>query len=358
MGDSQSHVQAESPRNTKPRRWRGRGFCKPSQLQLQGGRQRQRQCRMQEKSTRSPRRSATVRQRGSFAASFRPATSSDKTTRDWRARIVEGLVREQPSPAALGRSCRSTPRYQKRSWWLDTSTTAQSRRAVKRWHGCAQDLWNRNVEIAAWVALGTAQAHVGAKHGLTRQRVGQIVQEFPWVRQAVRDRLRSLDENNGKEGGKCQSSSRGWMGSGSEDLESECGSSGEFRPLERPERTRWRRVCASRGPGDRRRHRRRGCGGRLAALVLASLAAAGGFPHPERGGKCQFSPTRKGGESASSAPPGKGGKVPSLALAEISRRWRLRGGAVWRQRGFAFLRPIPPPKLEAPRQYQAQRGLF
>ena len=358
MGDSQGHVQAKSPRNTKPRQWRGRGFCKPSQLALQGGRQRQRQCRMQEKSTRSPRRSATVRQRGSFAASFRPATSSDKTTRDWRARIVEGLVREQPSPVALGRSCRSTPRYQKRSWWLDTSTTAQSRRAVKRWHGCAQDLWNRNVEIAAWVALGAAQAHVGAKHGLTRQRVGQIVQEFPWVRQAVRDRLRSLDENHGKEGGKCQSSSRGWMGSESEDLESEGGCSGEFRPLSRPERTRWRRVCASRGPGDRRRRRRRGCGGRLAALVLESLASASGFPDPERGGKCQFRPTRKGGESASSDRPGKGGKVPSLTAAEISRRWRLRGGAVWRQRGFAFLRPIPPPKLEAPRQYQAQRGLF
>ena len=116
---------------------------------------------------------------------------------------------EQPSPAALGRSCRSTPRYQKRSWWLDTSTTAQSRRAVKRWHGCAQDLWDRNVEIAAWVALGAAQAHVGAKYGLTRQRVGQIIWEFEWVRQAVRDRLRSLDENNGREGGKCQSSLRG-----------------------------------------------------------------------------------------------------------------------------------------------------
>ena len=95
------------------------------------------------------------------------------------------------------------------------------------------------------------------------------------------------------------------------------------------------------------------------------------FPLPPvGGGKCQFRPRRKGGESASSDPAGKGGesassdpagkggKVPSLALAEISRRWRLRGGAVWRQRGFAFLRPIPPPKLEAPRQYQAQRGLF
>ena len=313
---------------------------------------------MQEKFTRSPRRSATVRQRGSFAASFRPATSSDKTTRDWRARIVEGLVREQPSPAALGRSCRSTPRYRKRSWWLDTSTTAQSRRAVKRWHGCVQDLWTRNVEMAAWVALGVAQAHVGAKYGLTRQRVGQIVREFPWVQQAVQERLRSPDENHGREGGKCQSSLRGWAGSFSSDLESECGSSGEFRPLSRPERTRWRRVCASRGPGDRRRRRRRGCGGRLAALVRASLELAGGFPDPERGGKCQFRPTRKGGESANSDRPGKGGKVPSLALAEISRRWRLRGGAVWRQRGFSFLRPIPPPKLEAPRQYQGQRGLF
>ena len=111
---------------------------------------------------------------------LRTEKSPEKTTRDWRARIVEGLVREQPSPAALGRSCRSTPRYQKRSWWLDTSTTAQSRRAVKRWHGCAQDLWNRNVEIAAWVALGAAQAHVGTKHGLTRQRVGQIIWEFEW----------------------------------------------------------------------------------------------------------------------------------------------------------------------------------
>ena len=166
---------------------------------------------MQEQFTRSPRRSATVRQRGSFAASFRPATSSDKTTRDWRARIVERLVREQPAAVCLDRACRSTPRYRRRSWWLDTSTTAQSRRAVKRWHGGAQDLWNRNVEITAWVALGAAQAHVGVKYGLTRQRVGQIIREFPWVRQAVRNRLRSLDENNGREGGKCQSSLRvGW----------------------------------------------------------------------------------------------------------------------------------------------------
>ena len=325
---------------------------------------------MQDKFTRSPRRSATVRQRGSFAAFFRPATSSEKTTRDWRARIVEGLVREQPSPAALGRSCRSTPRYQKRSWWLDTSTTAQSRRAVKRWHGCAQDLWNRNVEIAAWVALGAAQAHVGAKYGLTRQRVGQIIREFEWVRQAVRDRLRSLDENNGREGGKCQSSFRGKGGSFSPSWERECGSSGEFRPLSRPNRALWRRICDRRGAGARRRRKGTRPAGPLAALAAASLASAGGFPcpqsggkvpvqtPPERGGKCQFRPRRKGGESASSDPAGKGGKVPSLALAEISRRWRLRGGAVWRQRGFAFLRPIPPPKLEASRQYQAQRGLF
>ena len=279
---------------------------------------------MQRKSTLSLRLKTTARQPGRSAAPCQTGRSSANTARDWRSRIVEGLVREQPSSIFLDRACRSAPRYRKRSWWLDTSTTAQSRRAVKRWHGCAQDLWNRNVEIAAWVALGTSQAHVGAKHGLTRQRVGQIVQEFPWVRQSVRDRLRSLDENNGKEGGKCQSSSRGWMGSGSEDLESECGSSGEFWPLSRPERTRWRRVCASRGPGDRRRRRRRGCGGRLAALVLASLAAAGGFPppgkggkvpvqpHPERGGKCQFSPTRKGGESAIF---GAGGDQPPLATS-------------------------------------------
>ena len=33
-------------------------------------------------------------------------------------------------------------------------------------------------------------------------------------------------------------------------------------------------------------------------------------PAPSRGGKCQFSPRRKGGESASSAPAGRGGKVP------------------------------------------------
>ena len=139
---------------------------------------------------------------------------------------------------------------------------------------------------------------MGAKYGITRQRVGQIVREFPWVCQAVQDRLRSLDENNGREGGKCQSSLRG-----------EGGSSGEFWPLERPERTRWRRWCWTHW---------------LQPAV---------------------SPTRKGGG------------VPSLA-AEISRRWRLRGGAVWQQRSFAFLRPIRPPKLEAPRQYQAQRGLF
>ena len=313
---------------------------------------------MQEKSTRSPRRSATVRQRGSLAASFRTATSSDKITHDWRAHIVEGLVREQPHPAALGRSCRSTPRYRRRSWWLDTSPPAQSRRAVKRWHGHAGDLWTRNVRIAAWCALGSTQADIGAKYGLTRQRVGQIVREFEWVQEAAQERLQGLDENHGREGGKCQSSLRGWGGSDSSVLECLDRCSGEFRPLSRPERTRWRRVCASRGPGDRRRRRRRGCGGRLAALVRASLELAGGFPDPERGGKCQFRPTRKGGESASSDRPGKGGKVPSLALAEISRRWRLRGGAVWRQRGFSFLRPIPPPKLEAPRQYQGQRGLF
>ena len=356
MGDSDRHTHEPTSLYTKPR-LDGRGFCKPSQFTLQGGRQRQNQCRMQEKSTPSPRRSATVRQSGIFAASFRPATSSDKTTRDWRARIVADVVREQAGPVYLDRACRSAPRYRKRSWWLDTSTLAQSRRAVKRWHGHALDLWNRNVEIAAWVALDVAQGHVGATYGLTRQRVGQIVREFEWVQEAVQKRLQRLDENHGREGGKYQSSLRGWVGPNSSGLECSDRCSGEFRPLSRPERTRWRRVCASRGPGDRRRHRRRAGGGQLAVLALASLESAGGFPDPERGGKCQFSPTRKGGESASSARPGKGGKVP-VSPVEIRRRWRLRGGAVWRQRGFDFLRPIRPPKLEAPRSYQGQRGLF
>ena len=313
---------------------------------------------MQEQFTRTPRRRATVRRRGVFAASFRSARSSAKTTHDWRSRMVERLVGEQPSGVYLDRSCRSTPRYQKQSWWLDTSTTAQSRRAVTRWHGRALDLWTRNVAIAAWCAVGTSQAHVGATYGLTRQRVGQIVREFPWVQEAVQERRQGLDENHGREGGKCQSSLRGWGGSGSWDLESVCMYSGEFRPLARPDRARWRRICDHRGAGSRRRRKGTRPAGPLAAMAAASLAAAGGFPHPERGGKCQFSPTRKGGESASSAPPGKGGKVPSLALAEISRRWRLRGGAVWRQRSFAFLRPIPPPKLEAPRSYQGQGKLW
>ena len=324
---------------------------------------------MQEQFTRSPRRSATVRQRGSFAASFRPATSSDKTTRDWRARIVERLVREQPAAVCLDRACRSTPRYRRRSWWLDTSTTAQSRRAVKRWHGGAQDLWNRNVEITAWVALGAAQAHVGVKYGLTRQRVGQIIREFPWVRQAVRNRLRSLDENNGREGGKCQSSLRGWVGSDSAELEGVDRCSGEFRPLSRPNQARWRQICDRRGAGSRRRRKGTRPVGPLAALAAASLASAGGFPcpqsggkvpvqpPPEGGGKCQFSPRRKGGESASSAPAGRGGKVP-VSLAEISRRWRLRGGATWRQRRLPILARPEAPALSGVRPYQAQRELF
>ena len=168
---------------------------------------------MQEKSTPSLRLKTTARQPSQAADGCRTAPRAVAPARDWRARIVAAVVEAQPRAAVLGRVCRSAPRYRKRSWWLDTSTTAQSRRAVKRWHGGAQDLWNRNVEIPAWVALGAAQAHVGAKYGLTRQRVGQIVREFPWVRQAVRDRLRSLDENNGREGGKCQSSLRGKGGS-------------------------------------------------------------------------------------------------------------------------------------------------
>ena len=325
---------------------------------------------MQEQFTRTPRRRATVRRRGVFAASFRSARSSAKTTHDWRSRMVERLVGEQPSGVYLDRSCRSTPRYQKQSWWLDTSTTAQSRRAVTRWHGRALDLWTRNVEISAWCALGSTQAHVGAKYGLSRQRVGQIVREFPWVQEAVQERRQGLDENHGREGGKCQSSLRGWGGSGSWDLEGVDRCSGEFRPLARPNRARWRRVCDGRGAGDRRRRRRRDCGGRLAVLVAASLASAVGFPGPqaggkvpvqpppEGGGKCQFSPRRKGGESASSAPAGRGGKVPVPNLSEIRRRWQLRGGARWRQRSFSFLARRKPPALDSPRSYQGQRRLF
>ena len=304
---------------------------------------------MHRKSTLSLRLKTTARQQRRNAARL---TGGDcaHTTRDWRVRIVERLVREQPARACLNRPGGAKPRYRRRSWWLDTSPPAQSRRAVQRWHGCAQDLWTRNVAIAAWCALGSTQAHVGAKYGLTRQRVGQIVRQFPWVREALTP--------DGEEGGKYQSSLRGRRGSGSWDLERDIRCSCGFWPLSRPRKRRWRRICDRRGAGSRRRRKGSGPGGRLVALAAASLAAAGGFPHPERGGKCQFSPTRKGGESASSAPPGKGGKVPSLTLAEISRRWRLRGGAGWRQRSFAFLRPIRPPKLEAPRQYQDQRGLF
>ena len=323
---------------------------------------------MQDQFTRTPRRRATVRRRGGSAASFRSARSSAKTTRAWRSRIVEGLVQAQPLHVYLDRACRSAPRYRRRSWWLDTSTTAQSRRAVKRWHGCAQDLWRRNVEIAAWCALGATQAHVGAKYSLTRQRVGQIVREFPWVRQAVLGRLEGRDENHGREGGKCQSSLRGWVGSDSAELEGVDRCSGEFRPLSRPNQARWRRICDRRGAGSRRRRK----GTRpvaLVALAAASLASAGGFPcpqsggkvpvqpPPEGGGKCQFSPRRKGGESASSAPAGRGGKVP-VSLAEISRLWRLRGGATWRQRRLPILARPEAPALSGVRPYQAQRGLF
>ena len=75
----------------------------------------------------------------------------------------------------------------------------------------------------------------------------------------------------------------------------------------------------------------------------------GKVPVPDRagqGGKCQFRTGRAGG------------KVPVPDLSEIRRRWQLRGGARWRQRGFAFLaRPAPPP-LAGVRHYQRQAGLF
>ena len=264
---------------------------------------------MQDQFTRTPRRRATVRRRGGSAASFRSARSSAKTTRAWRSRIVEGLVQAQPLRVYLDRACRSAPRYRRRSWWLDTSTTAQSRRAVKRWHGCAQDLWRRNVEIAAWCALGATQAHVGAKYSLTRQRVGQIVREFPWVREAVLGRLEGRDENHGREGGKCQSSLRGWVGSDSAELEGVDRCSGEFRPLSRPNQARWRRICDRRGAGSRRRRK----GTRpvaLVALAAASLASAGGFPCPQSGGKVPVQPPPEGGGKCQFSPAGRGGKVP------------------------------------------------
>ena len=296
---------------------------------------------MQEKSTLRPRLKTTARQPGRDAA-CRNGRSSADTTHDWRSRIVEGLVREQPSAVFLDRSCRSTPRYQRRSWWLDTSTPAQSRRAIKRWHGRPQDLWVRNVRIAAWVALGAAQAHIGAKHGITRQRVGQIVREFPWVRQAVRDRLRSLDENNGREGGKCQSSLRGWVGSGGLGLESVCMYSGEFRPLVRPDRARWRRICDRRGAGSRRRRKGTRLAGPLAALAAASLAAAGGFPHPERGGNASSAPPRKGGGSAIF---GAGGDQPPLAT---SRRGHLAAARLCVPGPTGAAEAVGPPAVSGP----------
>ena len=311
---------------------------------------------MQRKSTLSLRLKTTARQQRRNAARLTGGACAH-TTRDWRLRIVERLVREQPARACLNRPGWTRPRYRRRSWWLDTSPAAQSRRAVQRWHGRAQDLWTRNVAIAAWCALGSTQAHVGAKYGLTRQRVGQIVRQFPWVREAL--------TLHGEEGGKCQSSLRGWRGSGSQDLESDIRCSCGFRPLSRPRRRRWRRICDRRGAGSRRRRKGCGPGGRLAALAAASLASADGFPCPQTGGKVPVWTPPAPGESASSGSPPRGGKmpvrrrqVPSLTPEEIAWRWRLRGGATWRQRGFAFLRPIRSPALEETGKYQMQGRLW
>ena len=349
------------PRNTKPRHWRGRGFCSLRSNQLQGGRQRQStQCRMHRKSTASLRLKTTARQPDRAADRYRTAYPGPSPDRDWRAGIVEALVEAQPSSAAVRRDCRSTPRYRKQSWWLDTSTTAQSRRAVKRWHGRVQDLWVRNVQIAAWVALGASQTHIGAKYALSRQRVGQIVREFEWVQEAVQERLRSLENPEGGEGGKCQSSLRGKGGSLSLVLDPFFRCSGEFRPLSRPERARWRRICDRRGAGSRRRPE--GCPARppsgpgrparkvrkvdKVALAAASLACVSSFPCPDPegkvpvqsppagGGKCQFSPRRQGGESASLdgryQPPLAASRRGGMAAAEISDPGPSRSaGAVW-----------------------------
>ena len=124
---------------------------------------------MQEKFTRSPRRSATVRQRGSFAASFRPATSSDKTTRDWRARIVEGLVREQPSPVCAGSFLPIHSPVSETvlvARYFDDGAIPPRREALAR--VALKTSGIATSEIAAWVALGATQAHVGAKYGLTQ----------------------------------------------------------------------------------------------------------------------------------------------------------------------------------------------
>ena len=308
---------------------------------------------MQRKSTLSVRLKTTARQQRRNAARLTGGACAH-TTRDWRVRIVERLVREQPARACLNRPGGAKPRYRRRSWWLDTSPVAQSRRAVQRWHGCAQDLWTRNVAIAAWCALGATQAHVGAKYGLTRQRVGQIVRQFPWVREAVREVLAPY----GEEGGKCQSSLRGRRGSGSWDLERDIRCSCGFRPLSRPRRRRWRRICDRRGAGSRRRRKGSGPGGRLAALAASSLASTGSFRNPQQGGKCQFRTGPGRGESASSGPGRAEGKVPVPDLSEIRRRWQLRGGSRWRQRGFAFLACPEAPALDGVRHYQRQGGLF
>ncbi len=298
---------------------------------------------MQEKSTPSLRLKTIARQPGRSAAPCRAGRSSANTTRDWRSRVVEGLVREQPSAVYLDRACRSTPRYQSRSWWLDTSTTAQSRRAVKRWHGRPQDLWVRNVRISAWVALGAAQAHIGAKYGITRQRVGQIVHEFEWVKKAVQ----SLADDVGREGGKCQSSLRDWVRSGGLDLESLCVSSGEFRPLSRPNRSRWRKVCDQRGAGSRRRVRRRGLKSWIAGLIRASLESAPGWACPAE---------RKNAPAA--VLPLERERTWQAVLRATQLRWSRRGGAPWRQLGLAFMRPVRPLTLEATGKYQAQGKLW
>ena len=334
---------------------------------------------MHRKSTSSLRLKTTARQPGWAADGCRTARPGPSPDRNWRDGIVEALVEAQPSSAAVRRDCRSAPRYRKRSWWLDTSPPAQSRRAVKRWHGHTQDLWRRNVRIAAWCALGSTQAHVGATYGLSRQRVGQIVREFEWVQEAVQERLQSRDGPDGGGGGKCQSSLRGKGGSDSSDLDPFYRCSGEFRPLTRPDRARWRRICDRRGAGLRRRPE--GCPARppsgpgrpakkvrkvdRAALVWASLASAGGFPCPQTGGKVPVWLPPERGESASLGSSPRGGKMPvgrrqgpSLTLAEISRRWRVRGGAVWRQRRFPILARPEAPALSGVRTYQAQRGLF
>ena len=138
----------------------------------------------------------------------------------------------------------------------------------------------------------------------------------------------------------------GWAGSDSAELEGVDRCSGEFRPLSRPNPGALEvnlrppgRGIEETEEGHPTRRPAGGPGGGLTGLCRR-------FPLPP-----------VGGESASSAPAGREGKVP-VSPAEISRRWRLRGGAGWRQRRSPILARTEAPALSGVRPYQAQQRLF